>query len=47
MKDEHVEELYENRMIVLIEDIDKGCFHQAILNSGQFKKVSDAVAVPA
>ncbi len=38
-----VNPLYEERLIVLIEDIDKGVFFQVILNEKQYKKVSDAI----
>lgn len=34
----HVEELYEMRVLVFIEDLDEGCFHQVLLNGKQFKK---------
>lgn len=44
-KEDRVEELYENRLIVLIEDIDKGIFNQVLLTKEQFKKVSDAVLI--
>ena len=37
--------LYEKRLLVFIEDIDKGIFHQVLLTPDQFKKVSDAIIV--
>lgn len=36
--------LYENRLIVLIEDIDNSTFRQVILDTHQFKEVSDAIS---
>ncbi len=36
-------QLYEERLLVLIEDVDEGVFRQVILSGDQFKKVSDAV----
>ena len=41
MKD--VPELYENRLLVVLEDIDTGVFRQVLLNAAQFKRVSDAI----
>lgn len=42
MNDE-VNPLYENRLLVFLEDIDKGIFYKVELDAAQFKKVSDAV----
>lgn len=40
---EKVNPLYENRLLVLLEDIDEGVFRQVFLDRKQFKKVSDAI----
>lgn len=37
--------IYEDRLLVFIEDINKGTFRQVLLNQEQFRKVSDAVVV--
>lgn len=36
--------LYENRLIVLIEDIDNSTFRQVILDTHQFKEISNAIS---
>ena len=38
-----IPELYENRLLLFLEDIDTGVFRQVILDEKQFKKVSDAI----
>jgi hypothetical protein len=38
-------ELYEDRLLVLIEDNTKGIFRQVLLSPKQFKRVSDAIIV--
>lgn len=42
---ENVNPLYENRLLVLLEDIDEGVFRQVFLDKKQFKKVSDAIVM--
>ena len=39
----HVDPLYEQRLLVFIEDIDRGVFNQVLLTAEQFKKVSDSI----
>lgn len=39
----NVNPLYENRLLVLLEDIDEGVFRQVFLDKKQFKKISDAI----
>ena len=41
--DGYVNPLYENRLIVLMENIDEGSFKQILLSPEGFKKVSDAI----
>lgn len=35
--------LYEQRVIILMEDTETGVFKQVLINSEQFKKVSDSI----
>ena len=37
--------LYENRLLVFLEDQEHGVFHRVLLDAKQFKTVSDAVVV--
>lgn len=45
MNEGHVPEIFENRLIVLMEDIEEGVFNQVLLTKEMYKKVSDAVIV--
>lgn len=40
---EEINPLYEQRLLVFMEDIEKGVFNQVLLGATQFKKMSDAV----
>lgn len=43
--EEFLKALYEDRLLVLLEDDDHKTFHQVLLDQEQFKKVSDAIIV--
>ncbi len=41
----NVNPLYEQRLLIFLEDIGAGVFNQVLLNKKQFKRVSDAIIV--
>lgn len=42
---ELAKDLYEQRLLVFMENIEKGTFYQVLLNEKQFKAVSDSILV--
>ncbi len=43
MEKGEINPIYEERLIVLVEDIETNVFHQVLLSQDRFKKVSDAI----
>lgn len=43
--EEGVNPIHEQRLLVFLEDIDRGVFNQVLVGAEQFKKISDAMIV--